>query len=407
MKKTCLRSLGLVALVMVTACGNNQGADEDNDQLLIKTSIFPYEDWTKAIGGDFVNVENIVPTGADAHTYEPTPQEMIEVAEADLFIYNGAELEPFADSILSAIENQSVHVLEGSAQTHLIESDHDHEHDHDEHTHVSPIVEEGDTEIKGLQDHYHSGDSVTLSVEDDSEWVWYTRTDNEDWEQASEEPSTSFTLPADQDNLQVKAIQYDEEDTVISTSDTVLILIDDHDDHHHGDQDPHVWLDPIRSIEIAQSIRDTLTELLPEQEDYFNENFQTLEAQFHELDEAFVDLVETSQGDRFIVSHAGYGYWQQRYGLKQIGIAGISPTSEPSQTELIQTVETAQELGLRYVFFEPNITPRVAEIVQDHLEAEALLIHPLEALTEEDKENNEDYFSLMYQNVNALEKALN
>ncbi|AIC93843.1 metal ABC transporter substrate-binding protein [Shouchella lehensis] len=310
MKKTCLRSLGLVALVMVTACGNNQGADEDNDQLLIKTSIFPYEDWTKAIGGDFVNVENIVPTGADAHTYEPTPQEMIEVAEADLFIYNGAELEPFADSILSAIENQSVHVLEGSAQTHLIESDHDHEHDHDEHTHVSPIVEEGDTEIKGLQDHYHSGDSVTLSVEDDSEWVWYTRTDNEDWEQASEEPSTSFTLPADQDNLQVKAIQYDEEDTVISTSDTVLILIDDHDDHHHGDQDPHVWLDPIRSIEIAQSIRDTLTELLPEQEDYFNENFQTLEAQFHELDEAFVDLVETSQGDRFIVSHAGYGYWQ-------------------------------------------------------------------------------------------------
>ncbi|GAF23253.1 zinc ABC transporter, periplasmic-binding protein ZnuA [Bacillus sp. JCM 19047] len=207
--------------------------------------------------------------------------------------------------------------------------------------------------------------------------------------------------------MQVKAIQYDEEDTIISTSDTVLILIDDHDDHHHGDQDPHVWLDPIRSIEIAQSIRDTLTELLPEQEEYFNENFQTLEAQFHELDEAFIDLVETAQGDSFIVSHAGYGYWQQRYGLKQIGIAGISPTSEPSQTELIQTVEAAQELGLTYVFFEPNITPRVAEIVQDHLEAEALLIHPLESLTEEDKENGEDYFSLMYQNVNALEKALN
>ncbi|GAF23252.1 zinc ABC transporter, periplasmic-binding protein ZnuA [Bacillus sp. JCM 19047] len=183
MKKTYLRSLGLVALVMVAACNSNQGADEDSDQLHIKTSIFPYEDWTKAIGGDFVNVENIVPAGADAHTYEPTPQEMIEVAEADLFIYNGAELEPFADSILSAIENQSVHVLEGSAQTHLIDSD----HDHSEHTDASPIAEEGDTKLNGLQDHYHSGDSLTLSVEEDGEWVWYTRTDDEDWEQASEE----------------------------------------------------------------------------------------------------------------------------------------------------------------------------------------------------------------------------
>ncbi|MFS0786073.1 zinc ABC transporter substrate-binding protein [Shouchella sp. 1P09AA] len=407
MKKTILLTVGLSATAMLAACGDDQGTDDNTEQLFIKTSIFPYQDWTTAIGGDYVDVENIVPAGADAHTYEPTPQEMIEVADADLFIYNGAELEPFADSILSAIENQDVHILEGSAQTHLIASDHDHDHG-DEHDH-SPLINEGDLQVNGIQDHYHSDDSATLSVDDEGDWHWYTSTDNENWDRVTEEPTNEYSFTTNHNGLHVQAVQYDENEEVIATSDTVQIIIDDHDehDHNHGDYDPHVWLDPIRSIEIAQSIRDTLTELMPEQEDYFNENFQALEAQFHELDEAFVDTVETATHDTFIVSHAGYGYWEQRYGLNQIGIAGISPTSEPSQTELIQTVEKAQELGLHYVLFEPNITPRVSEIVQDHLDAEALQIHPLESLTEEDKENDEDYFSLMRSNVETLEQALN
>lgn len=84
-----------------------------------------------------MEVENIVPVGADAHTYEPTPQTMIDVAEADAFIYNGASLEPFADKITSAVEDYDVVTLEASAATDLIAREHDHEHgnEHDAHNH--------------------------------------------------------------------------------------------------------------------------------------------------------------------------------------------------------------------------------------------------------------------------------
>ena len=49
------------------------------------------------IGGDYVTVEAIYPPGADSHTFEPSQKQTVQVAKADLFVYNGAELEPFAE----------------------------------------------------------------------------------------------------------------------------------------------------------------------------------------------------------------------------------------------------------------------------------------------------------------------
>ncbi|WP_078390751.1 metal ABC transporter solute-binding protein, Zn/Mn family [Shouchella patagoniensis] len=408
MKSYTFLIASLSSIAFLSACGDSDSNnDTSKEQLTIKTSIFPYEDWTKKIGGDFVHVSTVVPVGADAHTYEPTPQEMIEVAEADAFIYNGANFEAFAASIVSAIKNQDVHILEGATQTSLIDSNHDHgHHGHNDasHDHES----NGDVLIEGLSDHYHTGDSVELMIDAEEDthsnnWSWYTKHGDGEWELTEHEGTNEYTGVVNESH-QVKAILHGEE---VAQSDVITLTIDDHDGHSHGDEDPHVWLDPIRSIEIAASIRDTLTQLMPEQEAYFIDNFESLEQEFQELDQAFQELADESILDTFIVSHAGYGYWESRYGIKQIGIAGISPTSEPSQSELIKTVELAQDLGLNHVVFEPNITPRVAEVVQNHLDADSLLIHPLEALTEEDKENNADYFSLMYENIETLNIALN
>ncbi|GAF12183.1 zinc ABC transporter, periplasmic-binding protein ZnuA [Bacillus sp. JCM 19045] len=391
----------------LSACSNtNEEPQNMDEQITIKTSIFPYEDWAKKIGGDYVDVENIVPIGADAHTYEPTPQEMIKVAESDVFIYNGAELEPFAESIVSAIDNHDVTTLEATSQTHLIGGTHSHE----EHGDQEGSTDEGyDVTIQGIEDHYHTGDSVQLTVQESGEWFWYINdpATEADWIRVNNEPTTTLNKEASTETQQLKAVQYNDEGEVERTSNSVTILIDDHEGHNHGDEDPHVWLDPLRSIEIASSIRDLLVDLMPEQADHFNDNFMELEEQFHQLDEDFRTVAETADYDTFIVSHAGYGYWENQYGIKQIGIAGISPTSEPSQTELIQTVELASSLGLQYVLFEPNITPNVAQVVQDHLNADALTIHPLEALTAEDQANEADYFSLMYDNIETLETALN
>lgn len=176
--------------------------------------------------------------------------------------------------------------------------------------------------------------------------------------------------------------------------------------HDHGDMDPHVWLDPIKAITIAENIKEALIQLNPSAKKDFEDNFQKLERDLKQLDRDFVSLVTSKEDPEMIVSHAAYGYWEERYNISQIAIAGLSPSNEPSQKTLEEIIYKAKEKGLTYVLFEQNVTPKVAKSLQHEIGAEALRLHNLSVLTNKDLTRDEDYFSLMYKNLNTLDQAL-
>jgi zinc transport system substrate-binding protein len=188
----------------------------------------------------------------------------------------------------------------------------------------------------------------------------------------------------------------------------------DEDSHHsedealdHGGVDPHVWIDPFYAKELAESIKDQLTEQSPAHSETFEQNFEELAKNLDTLDAQFTELVKTAKHKEIIVAHSAYGYWETRYGIKQISISGMSTTSEPSQKELQTLIEHGKESGLKYVISEQNYHSKLAEIVQKELGAEPLTLHNLSVLTEDDLAKNETYFSLMEKNLQTLEKALN
>src|SRR5699024_6567822 len=63
------------------------------------------------IAGNDAAVTSIYPPGVDAHTYELATKEITEIAEGDLFLYLGVDMESFADSIKSALESQPIILL--------------------------------------------------------------------------------------------------------------------------------------------------------------------------------------------------------------------------------------------------------------------------------------------------------
>lgn len=178
------------------------------------------------------------------------------------------------------------------------------------------------------------------------------------------------------------------------------------DEHHHGDEDPHVWLDPTKAIEMAENIKETLIKLHPDAKEDFEANFQKVKNDLTKLDKEFASLVDSKNHPEMIVSHAAYGYWENRYGIHQIAISGLSPSNEPSQKALEEIIKTAKEKKLDYVLFEQNVTPKVAKSLQSEIGAKALRLHNLSVLTEEDINNKEDYFSLMRRNLDTLDQAL-
>ena len=183
---------------------------------------------------------------------------------------------------------------------------------------------------------------------------------------------------------------------------------DKHEDdgHDHGNVNPHIWLDPIYSIDMAESIKEELTKQMPEQEEFFEQNFTELKGKLKDLDKQFAATVKAGRTNKIIVSHAAYGYWEERYGLEQIGITGLTSSNEPSQKELASIVTMAQKEDLHYVIFEQNISSKLTEIIQKEIGADSLEFHNLSVLTDQDISSGEDYFSLMENNIKALQTAL-
>jgi zinc transport system substrate-binding protein len=353
-------SLGfiLVLSIFLAACNTQQQAStsiengtktaqqEEVETLKIYTTLYPLEDFAKKIGGTHVNVEGIMPPGADAHTFEPTTRKLINIAEADAFIYNGLGMEPFAEKMAEALRNEKVKLVEA---THGIETIvHDEAHAHKEEQHSD--------EAHAYEEEQHSDEAHAYEEEHVHE------------EEVSAEGDTHG--------------------------------------HVHGDFDPHVWLDPYRSITLAENIKNTLVELKPDAKEDFEKNYESLKAELEKLDEEFHQLVDSKENPEMIVSHAAYGYWEEVYGIHQIPVSGLSPSDEPSQRDLEEIIKVANEKQIKYILFEQNVTPKVAEIIQQEINAEPLHLHNLETLMEEDRQNGEDYFSLMRKNLETLDKAL-
>jgi zinc transport system substrate-binding protein len=204
--------------------------------------------------------------------------------------------------------------------------------------------------------------------------------------------------------------------TTVAVGETVHLDEDEHahenehvheeDGHDHGGVNPHLWLDPIYSIEMAKSIKDELTKQMPEQKGYFDSRFNELSEKLKALDEKFSTTIESGRTKKIIVSHSAYGYWEERYGLEQIGVTGLTSSNEPSQKELGKIVTMADKENLHYVIFEQNISSKLTEIIQKEMGAKSLELHNLSVLTDKDIEAGDDYFSLMEKNIKTLQTAL-
>lgn len=206
------------------------------------------------------------------------------------------------------------------------------------------------------------------------------------------------------ENQEVKLIE------VASLDDSLFSHADDHAEHEghdHGDKDPHIWLDPLRMIQMGKLIKGELGDVFPEQKETFDINFKVFKEKMSNLDNNFAQKLDSKKNKEILVAHSAYGYWEERYGIEQIAISGLSTNDDPSQKELTRIVSIAKEHDLHYVIFEQSGTDKVSDIIREQIQAEPLYMHNLESLTEDDIENGEDYLSIMEKNLDVLDKATN
>lgn len=148
--KITIISICLMLLMgSVTGCGDGASTKsrfQDADKLAIVTSIYPMYDFASKIAGDKAEIINLVPAGTEPHDFELSTGDMQLLEEADMFIYNGADMEPFADKTIQALANPKLAVVEAASGVKLIEED----GQNDPHTWLS--IENAITECTVIRD---------------------------------------------------------------------------------------------------------------------------------------------------------------------------------------------------------------------------------------------------------------
>lgn len=140
-------SMLLVALAMfIVGCGGEK--QSVSDKLQVAASFYPMAEFARNVACDKAEVFVLVPDGAEAHDWEPSPSDLSRLGKAQVFVYNGV-VEPWAKQALTALSERKILAVqtglglyERAGETH--EEEH-HHHDHgcahgkqDPHVWISP-----------------------------------------------------------------------------------------------------------------------------------------------------------------------------------------------------------------------------------------------------------------------------
>lgn len=176
---------------------------------------------------------------------------------------------------------------------------------------------------------------------------------------------------------------------------------DSAEDSGHGGGDPHVWLDPVRYAQVAEGVGKKLAETDPSHKKDYEKNTRALTERLRSLDKEFKKGLAGKKTDTFVTTHGAFGYLAERYGLHQAAVSGIDPESEPSGARMKKLHKIAKTGDVDTVFFESSASDKTARTLAKDLNLRTGVLSPLESV-----KKNEDYFSVMHQNLFSLQNAL-
>ncbi len=151
MKKFFAILIALSLALSLAACG--EAPEADNGGISVVATTFAPYDFARQLVGDMGTVSMLLPPGSESHSYEPTPKDILEIQNADVFIYVGGESDAWVTDVLESVGEgvravtlmDCVELLEEETVEGMEAEVHDHEHgeegheaEYDEHVWTSP-----------------------------------------------------------------------------------------------------------------------------------------------------------------------------------------------------------------------------------------------------------------------------
>lgn len=145
------------------------------------------------------------------------------------------------------------------------------------------------------------------------------------------------------------------------------------DDEHAGGPDPHYWLNAANAVVMAENARDALSDAAPADAGGFSERADALIGRLEDADAQVRAMIEEipADGRRIVTDHDALGYFIDEYGLDFVGsiFPSLDVSSEPSAQEIEALVAEIRGRGVRAIFTESSVNPRLAAAVAEETDA--------------------------------------
>ena len=362
LRKSVVFIVTISMILGMTGCGKTT-EKEDNYRLKIVTSLFPYYDMARAVIGDVkgIDLKMIVAPGQDSHSFEPTPNDVIQMENADVLIYNGGSLETWIDTLLDSLNNKKQIQMKMMDYVDVLNEEivegmdtRFEEHDHDEHSHKEDNHNKENHKEDSHSEGNHKEDNHSEDSSNDSEFH------NEDSEE------------------------------------------------EHEETDEHIWTSPVNEIIMTEKICETLSKALPEEKENFQKNAENYISQLKELDNEFRTIVENAKTNEIIFADKfPLQYFAKEYGLKYYAaFPGCGSDMEPSAKTIAFLVDKIKEDNIKAVFYLELSSHIVADAIETDTGAKPLQFNSCHNITQKQFDSGVTYVDLMKENVNNLKIAL-
>ena len=379
-----------------TTAAETAAKAEESRKLSVVTTIYPEYDWVKEILGsnaEHAELTMLLDNGVDLHSYQPTAEDIMKIADSDLFIYVGGESDGWVKDALKEATNEDMKVInlletlgENVKEEEMVEGmqegehhhDHGEEHDHEDgdHDHEHEDAEAEHDHEDGDHDHEHEG----AEAEHDHEGG------DHDHEHESAEA------------------EHDHEDGEA-----------EHEHHHdHGDEpeyDEHVWLSVRNAKVLCTAIEEALAELDAENAESYAANLKSYSEKLDSLDQEYQAAVDGAAvktllfGDRF-----PFRYLVDDYGLDYYAaFVGCSAETEASFETISFLSQKVDELGLKAIMTIEGPEHKIAETIKENTKTkdqQILTMDSMQATDAEDVAAGVSYLSIMTENLEVLKAAL-
>lgn len=149
--------------------------------------------------------------------------------------------------------------------------------------------------------------------------------------------------------------------------------------------DPHTWTDPVLASEEAHNIAKKLAKKDPKHKKIYMGNAQKFKDKSMALTKEYKSKFANTKAKTFVTQHTAFSYLAKRFGLKQLGISGISNDREPSPRQLTEIEDFVRHYKVKTIFAEDNVNPKIAKTIAKATGAKMDTLSPLESVPKNDR----------------------